>query len=141
MTESLVTDVSIGEWTTARLAGVHLTSSDRAIADRLRQSRQLEILDLHEGLRVESRGWIVHRVCSTWDELCQDDTAEDLVRPVITRTNSHYRHALELAYLLDGRTLTRKIADKKNFEGVNAGDQIDITYSQALLIAAEAAKK
>ncbi len=41
----------------------------------------------------------------------------------------------------DGRTLTRKIADKKNIEGVKAGDQIDITYSQALLIAAEAAKK
>jgi Cu/Ag efflux protein CusF len=41
----------------------------------------------------------------------------------------------------DGRTVTRKIADKKNLEGVKPGDQIDITYTQGLLIAAEAAKK
>ena len=41
----------------------------------------------------------------------------------------------------DGRTFTRKIADKKNLEGVSAGDQIDITYSQALLVAAEPSKK
>jgi 5-methylcytosine-specific restriction enzyme subunit McrC len=244
VTESLAVDVSIGEWTTARIADVHLTSADGVIADRLRHSRQLEIVDLHEGLRVESRGWIgvvrleactirvepklvdghrnlvrlldyvrqvelmkrlppaamfdaegvdlfdlmaslmasacedllrvgvhadympqrdeltvlrgrldvkaqalqhwgrvdrlvcdydervrdtpenrwllrglrvarrgvrserivrvVHRMCSTWDELCQDDTTEELVKPVITRTNAHYRHALELAYLLVG---------------------------------------
>ena len=41
----------------------------------------------------------------------------------------------------DGRTLTRKIADKKNLEGVKAGDQIDITYTQAVVVSAEAAKK
>ena len=41
----------------------------------------------------------------------------------------------------DGRTLTRKIADKKNLEGVTPGDRIDITYTQGLLVMAEAAKK
>ena len=41
----------------------------------------------------------------------------------------------------DGRTLTRKIADKKNLEGVNAGDKIDITYTQGLVVAAEPGKK
>ena len=41
----------------------------------------------------------------------------------------------------DGRTLTRKIADKKNLEGVSAGDKIAITYTQALVVAAEPAKK
>lgn len=41
----------------------------------------------------------------------------------------------------DGRTVTRKIADKKNLEGVTAGDQIDITYTQGLLVAAEPSKK
>jgi Cu/Ag efflux protein CusF len=41
----------------------------------------------------------------------------------------------------DGRTLTRKIADKKNLEGVTPGDHIDITYTQGLLVAAETAKK
>ena len=41
----------------------------------------------------------------------------------------------------DGRTLTRKIAEKKNLEGVNPGDKIDITYSQGLVVSAEAAKK
>jgi Cu/Ag efflux protein CusF len=40
----------------------------------------------------------------------------------------------------DGRTLTRKIADKKNLEGVNPGDTIDITYTQALVVAAEPGK-
>jgi len=41
----------------------------------------------------------------------------------------------------DGRTLTRKIADKKNIEGLKAGDKIDITYTQAVVVMAEAAKK
>src|SRR5262249_23047264 len=40
----------------------------------------------------------------------------------------------------DGRTMTRKIADKKNLEGVSPGDHIDITYSEALMIAAVPAK-
>ena len=34
----------------------------------------------------------------------------------------------------DGRTLTRKIADKKNLEGVKVGDQVQITYTQALAV-------
>jgi hypothetical protein len=33
----------------------------------------------------------------------------------------------------DGRTVTRKIEDKKNIEGVAVGDRIDITYTQALI--------
>jgi Cu/Ag efflux protein CusF len=41
----------------------------------------------------------------------------------------------------DGRTLTRKIADKKNLEGVSPGDKIDITYTQAVVVSAEPAKK
>ena len=41
----------------------------------------------------------------------------------------------------DGLTLTRKIADKKNLEGVSPGDRIEITYTQAVVISAEAAKK
>jgi Cu/Ag efflux protein CusF len=40
----------------------------------------------------------------------------------------------------DGRTMTRRIADKKNLEGVSPGDRIDITYSQAVVISAEAGK-
>ena len=41
----------------------------------------------------------------------------------------------------DGRTLTRKIAEKKNLEGVKAGDRIDITYTQAVVVSAEPGKK
>lgn len=40
----------------------------------------------------------------------------------------------------DGRTVTRKVEDKKHLEGVNVGDKIDITYTQAVVIAAEPAK-
>lgn len=40
----------------------------------------------------------------------------------------------------DGRTMTRKIGDKKNLEGVNPGDRIDITYTQAVVVAAESSK-
>ena len=40
----------------------------------------------------------------------------------------------------DGRTLTRKVGDKKNLEGVNPGDRIDITYTQALMVNAEPTK-
>lgn len=40
----------------------------------------------------------------------------------------------------DGRTMTRKIADKKNLEGIKPGDLLDITYTQSLLVSAEAKK-
>jgi len=40
----------------------------------------------------------------------------------------------------DGRTVTRKIEDKKNLEGVKVGDRLDITYSQAVMASAERAK-
>ena len=40
----------------------------------------------------------------------------------------------------DGRTMTRKVEDKKNLEGVKAGDRIDITYTQALMISADPSK-
>ena len=40
----------------------------------------------------------------------------------------------------DGRTVTRKIEDKKHLEGLKPGDQIDITYTRALLTSIERAK-
>jgi Cu/Ag efflux protein CusF len=40
----------------------------------------------------------------------------------------------------DNRTLTRKVENKKNLEGVSPGDRIDITYTQALMVNAEPAK-
>ena len=40
----------------------------------------------------------------------------------------------------DGRTVTRKVEDKKNIEGLSAGDQIDITYRRALLTEIQRAK-
>jgi Cu/Ag efflux protein CusF len=40
----------------------------------------------------------------------------------------------------DGRTVTRKIEDKKNLEGLKVGDQADITYTAALLMNVEPAK-
>jgi Cu/Ag efflux protein CusF len=39
----------------------------------------------------------------------------------------------------DGRTVTRKVDDKKNLEGVKVGDRIDLTYTQALLLSVERA--
>jgi hypothetical protein len=41
----------------------------------------------------------------------------------------------------DGRTMTRKIAEPKNLEGVAPGDRIEITYTQGVMVAAESAKK
>jgi hypothetical protein len=40
----------------------------------------------------------------------------------------------------DGRTVTRKIENKKNIEGLKVGDQIDITYTLALLTSIERPK-
>jgi hypothetical protein len=37
----------------------------------------------------------------------------------------------------DGRTVTRKVDDKKNLTGVNVGDLIDITYTRAILMSVE----
>jgi hypothetical protein len=40
----------------------------------------------------------------------------------------------------DGRTVTRKIENKKNLEGIKVGDKLDITYTQSVMLSAEAAK-
>ena len=40
----------------------------------------------------------------------------------------------------DGRTVTRKVEDKKNLEGVNVGDMIDVTYTRAVLLSIERAQ-
>ena len=37
----------------------------------------------------------------------------------------------------DGRTVTRKVEEKKNLEGVNPGDLVDITYTRAVLMSIE----
>jgi len=54
--------------------------------------------------------------------------AIDAATPSVTVTTS------------DGRAVTRKVEDKKNLEGVAVGDQIDITYTRALLTSVERAK-
>jgi hypothetical protein len=40
----------------------------------------------------------------------------------------------------DGRTVTRKVDNPKNLEGVKPGDTIDITFTRAMLMAVEPAK-
>ncbi len=40
----------------------------------------------------------------------------------------------------DGRTVTRKVEERKNLEGVKVGDKIDITYTQAAIVAVEPVK-
>lgn len=40
----------------------------------------------------------------------------------------------------DGRTITRKVEEKKHLEGVAAGDSIEITYTRALLTSIERGK-
>jgi hypothetical protein len=54
--------------------------------------------------------------------------AVDMAVPSITVTTA------------DGRTVTRKIENKKNLEGVKAGDKIDITFTRALLTSVQNAK-
>jgi Cu/Ag efflux protein CusF len=41
----------------------------------------------------------------------------------------------------DGRTVTRKIENKKNLEGIKAGDKLDLTYTQAVLVNVEHSKQ
>jgi hypothetical protein len=40
----------------------------------------------------------------------------------------------------DGRTITRKVENRKNLEGVKPGDKIDLTYTQAALLSIEPLK-
>ena len=40
----------------------------------------------------------------------------------------------------DGRTVTRKIENKKNLEGIKVGDKLDLTYTQSVLMSAEHSK-
>ena len=40
----------------------------------------------------------------------------------------------------DGRTITRKVEDKKNLTGVAPGDSVDVTYTRALLTSIERGK-
>jgi Cu/Ag efflux protein CusF len=41
----------------------------------------------------------------------------------------------------DGHKVTARVEDRKNLEGVKAGDQVSITYTEALMITVEAPKK
>ncbi|HJZ76235.1 MAG TPA: hypothetical protein VKE51_31080 [Vicinamibacterales bacterium] len=41
----------------------------------------------------------------------------------------------------DGRTVTRKVEEKKNLEGVKPGDKLEITYTEAVLMSVVPAKK
>lgn len=40
----------------------------------------------------------------------------------------------------DGRTVTRKVENRKNIEGLKVGDKVDITFTQAALVNVEPAK-
>jgi hypothetical protein len=40
----------------------------------------------------------------------------------------------------DGRTVTRKVENRKNLEGVKVGDKIDITFTQAAIVNVEPLK-
>jgi Cu/Ag efflux protein CusF len=40
----------------------------------------------------------------------------------------------------DGKTLSFKVEDKKNIEGVKVGDRVDITYTRALAVSVESPK-
>ena len=40
----------------------------------------------------------------------------------------------------DGRTITRKVDQKSYLDGVKPGDKIDITYTEAVLVAVERPK-
>ena len=41
----------------------------------------------------------------------------------------------------DGNTMSFKVEDRKNIEGVKVGDKVQITYTRALAISVEAPKK
>jgi len=61
-------------------------------------------------------------------------------RPNRDREGGRPDRAIDHGHDPDGRTITRKIENRKNLEGVKAGDRTDITGSQAVVIAAEPAK-
>jgi len=50
--------VALSEWGNVEVKGVQLTPADRLLAAELRDARRLDIIGLHDGLRVEARGWI-----------------------------------------------------------------------------------
>jgi Cu/Ag efflux protein CusF len=41
----------------------------------------------------------------------------------------------------DGHTISGEVQDKKNLEGVKVGDKVDITFTEALMVTVESAKK
>ena len=64
----------------------------------------------------------------TQDTMTVTVKAMDLSAPSITVTTP------------DGRTVTRKVEDKKNLQGLKAGDQIDIIYTRAFVTSIEPGK-
>ena len=65
---------------------------------------------------------------ATQEKMTVTVNSVDLAVPSITVTT------------MNGRVITRKVDDKKNLEGVKAGDKIEITYTQAFVTAVEEAK-
>ena len=58
MSDTAPAVVVLAEWGNIEVRGVRLTPADRLLAAELRDARRLDIIGLHDGLRVEARGWI-----------------------------------------------------------------------------------
>jgi hypothetical protein len=75
-----------------------------------------------------STGALPGATLSVQDRITVTVKAIDSAVPSITVTTS------------DGRTVTRKIDDKKVIEGLKVGDVVDVTYTRALITQVEPAK-
>jgi Cu/Ag efflux protein CusF len=74
-----------------------------------------------EAAVARAQGALPAGVVGVQDKLTVTVKAIDPAVPSVTVTTS------------DGRTVTRKIQDRKNIEGLKVGDTIDITYTRALI--------
>ena len=84
--------------------------------------------DVTDAALTRAKGSLPAATLAVQDKLTVTVKSIDQAAPSITVTTS------------DGRTVTRKVEDKKNLTGVKVGDVIDITYTRALIASLERAK-
>jgi 5-methylcytosine-specific restriction enzyme subunit McrC len=90
---------------------------DRLICEYDDRSRQIlenrwllrAIRLARRGVRATKQAGVVKRAAAVWEDLCEDDRTDHLEPVLITRTNRHYKRALELAYLVVAGTTVNDV--------------------------------
>lgn len=119
MSQPLHVPLALSEWDSVLIPGMQLTAADRVTVEMLREKRRLDVHELREGIRIETRGWI---------GVVRMESCTICVEP---RLIDGHRNLLRLLDYTHGLDLIKRLPSDVSFEG----DGEDLFDLLALLLA------